>query len=464
LALLTCPISAGATDIDPFGTRAAVSPLASKNMLPSSQNQAPCQPISLSAPLELATVAELALCNHPQTRQAWANVKAQAAQVGIAKSAYLPAATLTGVKTTGSYDSTVTNYPQLDYQIHSASHDVAINLSWTLFDFGARQASLESANQLLMAANATQDATLQTVFANATQAYYDAQSANGALHASLDAEQTAKESFEAAEAKYKAGVGALADKLQAQTNYVQARLNRVKAEGDVKNAQGTLANAMGLPANTEFTLAPISTVLPGTEFIESIDKLIELAKHQHPSLLSAQAQVNAATADVAAAKADGLPVLSLVGNVDRNKQPGQYSIDTTTGTNTIGVQLKIPLFDGVAHSYRVQAAKAKLESKLADLANTEQQIALDVWKNYQTLATETDNLTNSKELVDSATQSFNVARGRYKSGVGNIIELLNAETALANAQQQNSLFLSNWCTARIKLAASLGQLGMWAAK
>ncbi len=259
-------------------------------------------------------------------------------------------------------------------------------------------------------------------------------------------------------------MGALADKLQAQTNYVQARLNRVKAEGDVKNAQGTLANAMGLPANTEFTLAPISNVLPGTGFIESIDKLIELAKHQHPSLLSAQAQVNAATADVAAAKADGLPVLSLVGNVDRNKQPGQYSIDTTTGTNTIGVQLKIPLFDGVAHSYRVQAAKAKLESKLADLANTEQQIALDVWKNYQTLATETDNLTNSKELVDSATQSFTVARGRYKSGVGNIIELLNAETALTNAQQQNSLFLSNWCAARIKLAASLGQLGMWAAK
>lgn len=60
-----------------------------------------------------------------------------------------------------------------------------------------------------------------------------------------------------ADTKYKAGVSALADKLQAQTNSAQATLNRVKADGDLKNAQGTLAIAMGLNANTTFILVPI---------------------------------------------------------------------------------------------------------------------------------------------------------------------------------------------------------------
>jgi outer membrane protein len=110
----------------------------------------------------------------------------------------------------------------------------------------------------------------------------------------------------------------------------------------------------------------------------------------------------------------------------------------------------------------VQTAKAQYEKKVADLADAEQQVSLDVWKNYQKLNTETEILATTDELVQSATSSFNVAQGRYKSGVGNIIELLNAQTALANAKQQRILAQSNWRSARIKLAASLGQLGMWA--
>jgi outer membrane protein len=457
-------INARAADFDPLGTRESVSTSTAKAMLGPDTSQAPCATTTISGPVDLAMVAELALCNNAQTRQVWANVKIQAAQVGIAKSAYLPSVEVTGSRSKGHYDSTVKDAPQLDYQMHSTARDVALNLSWTLFDFGLRSANLESARQLLTAANSTQDATLQTVFATAAQAYYDLQSAEGALDASKEAELSAKGSFEAADAKYKAGVGALADKLQAQTDYAQARLNRAKAERDVKSTHGTLAVAMGLPANATFDLVPTSTSLAGTEFVQSVDALIELAKHQHPTLLAAQAQVKAAEASIAAAKAEGLPTLSLVGNIDRNEQPGQYSFDTTTNTKTIGLQLKIPLFEGLGRLYRVQQAKAEFESKSADLANAEQQNSLDVWKNYQALNTETENLKTTDELVQSASLSFNVAQGRYKSGVGNIIELLNAQTSLANARQQKIQTLSNWRSARIKLAASLGQLGMWAVR
>src|SRR5690242_11665105 len=77
----------GAADIDLFGTRDAIATSASNNMLTSGEGQTPCQNSSIFVPLGLATAAELALCNNPQTRQAWANVKAQAARVGIAHSA-----------------------------------------------------------------------------------------------------------------------------------------------------------------------------------------------------------------------------------------------------------------------------------------------------------------------------------------------------------------------------------------
>jgi len=96
---------------------------------------------------------------------------------------------------------------------------LALTLSYLLYDFGARSANLESARQLLAAASATQDSTVQAVFLVAVQAYYQAQATNAALDAAIESERAAKESFAAAEARYKAGSATPADKLQAQTAY-----------------------------------------------------------------------------------------------------------------------------------------------------------------------------------------------------------------------------------------------------
>ncbi len=116
----------------------------------------------------------------------------------------------------------------------------------------------------------------------------------------------------------------------------------------------------------------------------------------------------------------------------------------------------------LGRSYQIQSAKAQVELKTADLANEEQKISLEAWESYQSLQTETENLKATDDLSQSATQSFNVAQGRYKKGVGTIIELLNAQSTLADSKQQRILALSNWRTARLKLASSLGKLGFWA--
>ncbi|GAC1321582.1 MAG: hypothetical protein NVSMB28_13410 [Collimonas sp.] len=94
------------------------------------------------------------------------------------------------------------------------------------------------------------------------------------------------------------------------------------------------------------------------------------------------------------------------------------------------------------------------------MENVEQQVMLEVWKSDQALRTETENLNTTSILLRSARQSFDVAQGRYKAGVGNILELLKAQSDLAAAQQQRIFALTSWQTARLRLAASLGQLQM----
>ncbi|MCR3835109.1 TolC family protein, partial [Pseudomonas aeruginosa] len=120
----------------------------------------------------LEEAIERILCHDPQTRLAWANAKAQAAQVGIGKSAYLPRLDGRLDASRGYSDMDYRDAPYLSGDGHRHRRGASLQLSWVLFDFGRRSAALRNAQQLLLAANASQDATLQNTFALAAHEVY----------------------------------------------------------------------------------------------------------------------------------------------------------------------------------------------------------------------------------------------------------------------------------------------------
>lgn len=447
--------AAGADTADPFATTDLVAP----SQAAAVGRQYLASPCSLNrvegAPLSLAGVVERSLCNNPQTREAWANARTQAAQVGVSKSAYLPSINATGSLTRNETDGRTTAVGSsgggtTTFNQQSAS----VALTYLLYDFGARDADLENARQVLAAANATQDATIQAVFLSAVQAYYQLFASQAAVRSAGEAERSALESFNAAAARYSVGAGTPADKLQAQTAYSQAVLNRIQAEGDERNAQGVLANVMGFDANEPLTIAAPPMQSPGAAFENDVARLINEARRSRPDLAAAEAQVKAAQANVDAVKASGLPSISLSGNLSY----GNSTVSDPFHSSAIGVAVSIPLFTGFNTTYRVRAAQAQTDARAAQRDRLSQQVALDVWKAYQNLTTVTQSVKSSADLVASATQSERVALGRYKAGVGNILDVLTAQSALASARQQNIQALYGWYIAKATLAQAMGQL------
>ncbi len=407
----------------------------------------PCSAPQSAAPLALLEAVDLALCNNPQTREVWANARAQAAQVGVARAAYLPGLAGSVSASRNWTDSAVRRSP---YDQNSAG----LTLSYLLYDFGARDATLENARQLLAAAAATQDSTVQAVFLAAVQAFYQAQASVTALLAAQESERASRESFSAAEARYKIGAATPADKLQAQTAWSQATLNRITAEGGQKNAQGALANVIGQDAHHPLNLTPAAEVTPGDAFERDVNALVEEARRRRPDLLAAEAQVRAAAANLDAVRAAGRPTVSLVAGSNLLK----VDDGPNTQTSTLGVTLNIPFFSGFAPTYRVRAAAAQVDARGAQRDRIRLQVALDVWNAYQNLHTATQALRTSTDLLNSATQSEQVALGRYKAGVGSILDVLNAQSALASARQQRVQAALNWNVSRATLAQSMGGL------
>ena len=403
-----------------------------------------CATRTYDKPLSLVDVTEAALCHNPQTKEVYASAKAQAAQVGVARSLFFPSVTDT-LSVTENKNRT-TNYSNTTNRIVA---------SYLLYDFGSRDANLENANELLRAASATQNATVQTVLLAAVNAFYQVHATRAVLNASIDAERLYQESFKSAEAKYLAGLATPADKLQAQTSFANATLTKLKNEGALKIAYGNLANIMGVPANINFQIADSQLDVIPELVDQDIEALIEQARLQRPDLMASEAQLKASLAKIEAVKADAKPKV----RIDASNQYDENLLgQTSQNTSQIGIFLSIPLFEGYKPTYLIRSAEATAELNASKRDQLKLQVSLDVWTAYQNLKTANESIIASNVLVSSAEESSRVALGRYKEGVGNIIDTLNAQSALANAKQQKIQSVLNWNIARTTLAQSIGVL------
>ena len=210
---------------------------------------------------------------------------------------------------------------------------------------------------------------------------------------------------------------------------------------------------MGLDASLPLKLVDIPSINPEASFERDIDALIVEARQRRPDLMAAEARVKAAQANVDYTLASGLPTLSV--------GAGQSWLDTgniTSNSSSIGLTLTLPLFSGFSTTYQVRSAQANAEVSGAQRDNLSLQVALDVWNAYQSLITATQTIRTTIDLLASAEQSERVALGRYKAGVGSILDVLNAQSALASARLQRIQALLDWHVSRASLARAVGVL------
>lgn len=472
LALALAAGPARAQDFDVFGALRGPYQAGGKGqVLPGDAAAASCAETDsaalLEAPLGLAEAIRVALCNNPRARQSWYEAAAQAALVGTSKGAYLPTLSAGLNK---SYD--VNHNPNSSYNRRTTNQIEGANftLNWLLLDGGGRQANVQAAQQNLAAALAGQDGTLQQIFVAAAQAYYEAAAGAAAVAAARQAEETARESAQAAEFKAQVGAATKVDALQARTAFSQATLARVRAEGQARSAIGALAHALGVDVRSPLRLAADEALDPEAEsgpapaeaFLQRLDALIEEAIAAHPSLVAARAQVAAAEARLAGLRSEGFPTLSLSHSGFLNGRPGTALPTSRTYERLTAITLSFPIFEGFSRNYRLHEQRAQIEARRADLAGQQSQVAYEVWRAYEALQVEASSLAATADLMRSAGEGLQAAKARYQAGAADTIDLLNAQKDAANARQERILALASWRLSRLRLLAGLGRLGFWA--
>ena len=415
--------------------------------------------IKPGATVTLQQLLAFALSNSSQTRSTWLNARAAAAGATSKRSTYYPAIDASG-QLAFAHQTFATSGGFVPFELWTLTPSAT--LTWLLLDLGGRSADIEEADRLLEAANLGHDTAIQDLLLRVEQAYFQYQGAKALFASAQVSVKEADIAYQAAEERRKAGVATIADVLQAKTLLSQARLALQQAEGNVAAIRGALATSLGVPANVPVDVQELPERIDVQPLGEGVDKLIQRAQAQRPDLARARAQALAAESHADSIRSRGLPKLTLNGNASRTYYLSSPFTDCCFAhTNAYGasVLLSIPVFNGFKDTSDLLQAREQARAAQADAESLEQLIILQVWQSYQAVKTAEKRVGSARDLLASAQQSAEVAQGRYKAGVGSILDLLTAQTALANARAQEVQARADWLLSIASLAHDTGMLG-----
>jgi outer membrane protein len=366
-------------------------------------------------------VVAIALSRHPLVGQADAETTAAVARKGQAESGYYPSINLsTGYSRTRALISTTGQ----SATVPSLSVEGAI--SQTLSDFGRTRAGVNRAGSLVSAAAESGKSTRHDVAFAAKIAYFDVLRRQKIVDVDRETLQQNESLLVQAQAFYEAGVRARIDVARAEANLYQARAVLTTALNDLQVARVTLLNRMGIDGPTDFRLADILPVItvPG-----DLDSWLAEAEASRPELRSVRERERAAEFGLRAARANYYPVLTGTGGY------GYAAEDFPLQENyNISVLLNFPIFSGFLTREQVKEAQASLDSTKYAATDLRRQVRLEVEQAALSVREASERLEARRKQEEAAGENLRLARERYKVGAGDIIEMIDAQVQMTQAE------------------------------
>jgi outer membrane protein len=386
----------------------------------------------------LAELIDLAEQHNPETRVAWQEAKSKADELGIARSSLYP--TLTAVSLAVSL-RTATLTGQYFHRQTEGVFEPILHVEYLVFDAGGRSGEIDVAKANLLASDLSFNDTHRRIVFQVAEAYYRFLNVQGLRQAAESSLENAKAVEEDAKARLENGLATKPDELEATAARAQADLDLQAAVGAVDIARGDLATALGVDPGTVFTVEGIDQLKLPSSIADSVDQEIDRAFSQRPDLLQQLARLRAANAAIRQVRSQYFPTLSFKGDGGLARAYGQQ--DILPGSYAQGevwnaaLELRWNLFDGARREYRIAQANADKKAAQAQIDALRDQIANQVWSAYTNMRTALRQQQAAAALLTASQESYEAAYQSYGYGVRNLLDVVSAQKALAQARSED---------------------------
>ena len=340
-------------------------------------------------------------------------------------------------------DMMVTNFrfPMQQYNLYNTPN---VGFDWLLFDFGKTSAQAGVARKTYEAAGDTLQENINDIICQVKTAYYNLLFAMQQVNVYEDTVMNYEVHLKQAQAYYDIGTKAKIDVSTAKYNLDNAQLSLIQAKNTVKTAFANLNNAMGVP---EFSDYNISERLDSKKYEVQFEDVLNKSYEQRPELLAAKKKMEGSKILIKASKYAFLPDLRGVGNFSQ----GGKTPDTDYGYQ-IGAQLSYTGTNLYLLKKQLDEAKLTYKKDQADYETARQNVYLQVKQAYINLMNAQESVPVARSSMMVAKEQYELASGRYKVGMGDAIELKDAETTYRNSQLSyyNTLMQYNIAAANLE--------------
>jgi outer membrane protein TolC len=325
-----------------------------------------------------------------------------------------------------------------------------VSATQSILDFSSlnrKRAAEEGLKAALFSSENARDITAYVVSALYLQAVAD-KSRIDAVRAQV---RTAQSLYDLAVDQKAAGVVSGIETLRAQVELQSERQRLIVAEDLFAKNKLTLARAIGLPPGQEFDLSDDMSFVPIQ--VVSLEESIKRAQRERPDYRSAEAGVRAAELERKAADAGKLPSLSVGADYRLQNHVPWEGHGSQAG---VGASLNVPIFTGGAVKSRVIEAEAALNKLKAEFEDIKAGIHYDIQKAFLDLKASEERVRVAESAVSLAREQVAQSEDRFRAGVTNNVEVVQAQEALATANENHISGLQAHNMAKLTLARALG--------
>ena len=412
----------------------------------------------LPAVLSLDAALDLARKHQPDLRAAHFNTAAAEARVDEQFSNLLPQVNgnASMARQAGSQVTVVTSGAAAGTLITSTRttnvYRASASASQLLWDFGQTIRKRDAAQASADATLDTEKASALTIDLNLRSAFYTASTARSNVEVAQETLANQNKHLEQIQSFVDLGRNPTIDLLQARVDQANAEVTLINAQNDYATARVVLNQAMGVEADITYDVEPtVSGPVPGES--SSLDALVEEALKARPEIASLQAQVRAQQMTNKSIYGRYWPSLQAQAN-------GGYSgleLDRLTWLVSAGLGLQWTLIDGGETRANLREGNANIAALQAQIDSLRLQVRVDVEQARLAVAATKASLSAADRSLTNARARLELAELRYRTGVGSIIELSDAQLAATTAAFQKLQAQLKLDTARAQLTKALAR-------
>ena len=436
----------------------AADPMAPRKPLPAPAGlpfQTPAQVASRELTLE-ETVA-IALDNQPQIQARISDYVASLQRINQALSPMLPQLSTSASGT--RIDESIRVYSFGGSSHVNGDNTVGVGriaLSQLLWDFGRTWAATDAAKALAESTREAAEIQKDLIVLAVKEFYFNQLFAARLVVVQSQALERAELNLRSAKGFFDVGTRPKSDVTRAEVDVANARVDLIRAQNAVSLARIGLNTAMGIAINSPTRIRDILTYQKMT--LEATT-LVDEALRRRPEYRQAKFNADAAEATVRQTFRDFFPnffgVSSTGGSTAHFDVLGGSTSDR--GDWQVGVELRWNIFDGGNKIARWKEAKATVDAAKARVRDIELTIWQQVEQAYVSVNEAEERIFAAQKAVESAQENFRLFQGRFDAGVGNIIELTDAQLALTQAQNTEAQALADFRIAIARLERAVGR-------